>query len=83
MSMRDNVQLIGVCSASSSRQSANVAAEVPNVRVTIPPFAQSETSVVEQPPTQQDETAQVTDDLNMTNILLNTSVSVAEQVLAT
>jgi hypothetical protein len=46
-------------------------------------MAQSETSIAEQPTAQQDGTAQITDDLNMTNLFLNTSANVTEQILVT
>ena len=79
-----NLAATGVSDSSfSSRDSANVATEVPNVRLTALPFAQSETSVVEQPSGQQDETTQMLDGLNMTNMLLNTSANVVEQALVT
>jgi hypothetical protein len=67
-------------SSFSSGYTANVVTEVPNVRLTAPPFAQSETSIVEQPSGQQDETTQMVDGLNMTNLLLDMSANVVEQV---
>jgi len=46
-------------------------------------MAQSETSIAEQPTAQQDEKTQITDGLDMTNLILNTSANVTEQVLVT
>jgi len=46
-------------------------------------MAQSETSIAEQPTAQQDKKTQVTDGLDMTNLILNTSANVTEQVLVT
>ena len=74
---------VGFGFVSSSVSITDVATEVPNVRLTNPSLAQSETSIAEPPSTQQDGVAQITEGLDMTNLLLNTSATVGEQVLVT